>query len=264
MLNLTLRRDPVSWKARLTTAGALLILAVPVAGLRAQSRFYTLSGTVLDPTNRVLPDTRLILTNLASRAKHEVRTDATGRFEFVGLPPAEYRLDTSLPGFTPIKEDITIGGNAERELRLRVASLQETIMVTGRPIPPPDAAALQQREEARRRLAEFEVLAKTRCASGAANGAIGGNILAPRKILDVRPRYPDALRATGIGGTVTMDAVIGTDGIVREVKNLKGPHPDLEAAAAEAVRQWQFSGTLLNCEPIDVEMSVTVAFRAEP
>ncbi len=116
MLNLTLRRDPVSWKARLTTAGALLILAVPVAGLRAQSRFYTLSGTVLDPTNRVLPDTRLILTNLASRAKHEVRTDATGRFEFVGLPPAEYRLDTSLPGFAPLEENITIGGNAEREL----------------------------------------------------------------------------------------------------------------------------------------------------
>ncbi len=76
--------------------------------------------------------------------------------------------------------------------------------------------------------------------------------------------YPEALRAAGIGGTVTMDAVVGTDGIVREVKHLKGPHPDLEAAAAEAVRQWQFSGTLLNCEPIDVEMSVTVAFRVEP
>ena len=61
-----------------------------------------------------------------------------------------------------------------------------------------------------------------------------------------------------------MDAVIGTDGLVREVDNVHGPDPALEQAAAEAVRQWQFSTTLLNCEPIDVNMHVTTSFRIEP
>ena len=61
-----------------------------------------------------------------------------------------------------------------------------------------------------------------------------------------------------------MDAVIGTDGTVQEVRNVNGPHPDLETAAVAAVRQWQFTPTLLNCEPIDVSMKVTTTFGVEP
>ena len=61
-----------------------------------------------------------------------------------------------------------------------------------------------------------------------------------------------------------MEAVIGIDGIVRDIQNLKGPYPDLEAAAADAVRQWQFSTTLLNCEPIEVGMKVNVNFKVQP
>jgi TonB family protein len=266
MLNITHNRRPVSWAARVTTVGALLALTVPVAGLRAQFQFYSLTGAALDPTNRVLPDTRLVLTNATSHAKYEVRTDTAGRFEFVGLPPAEYTLEAILPGFASLKEDLRIGGPTERDVRLRVGSLQETITVTDRSIPvvPPDAATTQKREEARRRSAEFEQREKTRCAEGGAATLVGGRILPPAKLLNVRPVYPDHLRAAKVRGTVTMDAVIGADGIVREVKNLRGPHPDLEAAAAEAVRRWQFSTTLLNCEPIEVDMKVTTNFAVQP
>ena len=38
-------------------------------------------------------------------------------------------------------------------------------------------------------------------------------------------------------------------------------HPDLDNAAIEAVRQWQFDGTLLNCTPVEVTMNVAVDFR---
>jgi hypothetical protein len=31
-------------------------------------------------------------------------------------------------------------------------------------------------------------------------------------------------------------------------------------AAIEAVKQWEFDGTLLNCTPIEVEMTVSVGF----
>jgi outer membrane biosynthesis protein TonB len=39
-------------------------------------------------------------------------------------------------------------------------------------------------------------------------------------------------------------------------------HPDFNAAALAAVRQWRFDSTLLNCMPIEVSMTVTVNFKA--
>jgi protein TonB len=97
------------------------------------------------------------------------------------------------------------------------------------------------------------------CAAGPSTAA-GGNILPPVKIDDVRPQYPEHLRPAGVAGTVTMTATIDRQGAVRELRNLRGPHPDLETAAADAVRQWEFTATLLNCEAIEVEMAVTVNF----
>ena len=270
MLNSTLNRRPVSWPARVATVGALLTLTISVGGLRAQSQFYSLSGTALDPTNRVLPDTRVVLLNPSSQAKYEVRTDITGRFEFVGLPPAQYTHEAILPGFAVLKENITVSGNADRELRLRVGSLEETITMivsstdVSVPASEPDAATLQKRSEGRLRFLMIQQREKARCAGGGAATPVGGKILPPAKLLDVRPVYPENLRAAKVGGTVTMNAVIGTDGLVRDVQNVKGPHPDLEIAAANAVRQWQFSPTLLNCEPIEVDMKVTTSFKVQP
>lgn len=49
-------------------------------------------------------------------------------------------------------------------------------------------------------------------------------------------------RAAGIQGTVILEAVIGIDGAVREVRALR-PAPFLEAAVVEAVQQWLFTPT---------------------
>lgn len=263
MLNTRLNRHPVSLKARLATAGVLAVLTLPVAGLRSQSVFYTLSGTVLDSTDRVLPNTKLVLTKATNDAKYEIRSDASGQFEFVGLTPATYTLEAALPGFATFKMDhIIVAADVRRDLRLRVGSLQETITVrdSGAPTVAPDATVLQRREEMRRRVVELVQREEARCAAGGAASAIGGKILPPSKLVDARPIYPEHLQASKIDGTVTMDALIGIDGRVRDIRNLKGPHADLTRAAAEAVRQWQYSSTLLNCEPIEVGMNVTVNF----
>jgi TonB family protein len=61
-----------------------------------------------------------------------------------------------------------------------------------------------------------------------------------------------------------MEALIGTDGTVREVHVISSPHPDLDRAATDAVRQWEFTPTILNCTPIEVRMNVTAAFVARP
>jgi protein TonB len=80
----------------------------------------------------------------------------------------------------------------------------------------------------------------------------------------VKPVYPEAASSTHTGGVVTMEAVIGTDGTVREVRVVSSPHPDLDRAATEAVRQWEFTPTILNCTPIEVRMKVTANFVVRP
>jgi protein TonB len=54
--------------------------------------------------------------------------------------------------------------------------------------------------------------------------------------------------------------VIAENGSVRDVRVLRSI-PLLDAAAVEAVRQWRFTPTLLNGQPVPIVMTVTVAFR---
>ena len=88
----------------------------------------------------------------------------------------------------------------------------------------------------------------------------GGNIKQPRKTVDIPPTYPPIALASRIEGVVILEAVIAEDGSVRDVRVLRSI-PLLDAAAMEAVRQWRFTPTLLNGEPVPVVMTVTVAFR---
>jgi outer membrane biosynthesis protein TonB len=60
---------------------------------------------------------------------------------------------------------------------------------------------------------------------------------------------------------VKIDAVIGTDGLVSSTTVTNDALDALARAAVDAVRQWEFDPTLLNCQAVDVRLSVTVDFR---
>jgi len=63
-----------------------------------------------------------------------------------------------------------------------------------------------------------------------------------------------------VEGVVILEAVIGEDGSVRDVRLLRSV-PLLDGAAMDAIRQWRFSPTLLNGQPVPVVMTITVAFK---
>jgi len=88
---------------------------------------------------------------------------------------------------------------------------------------------------------------------------VGGLVRAPQKIKDAAPRYPAIAQAAGVQGRVILEAVISEEGAVRDVRVLRS-EPLLDDAAVEAVRQWRFTPTLLNGQPVPVVMTVTVAF----
>jgi outer membrane biosynthesis protein TonB len=55
--------------------------------------------------------------------------------------------------------------------------------------------------------------------------------------------------------------VVGRDGKVHDIRVIETPHADLGKAAVDAVGRWAFTATRLNCEPVEVAMTVVVKFE---
>ena len=88
---------------------------------------------------------------------------------------------------------------------------------------------------------------------------VGGHIKPPQKIKTVNPVYPPVAQSARVQGIVILEAVIGPRGWVEDVKVLRSV-PLLDEAAITAVRQWEYTPTLLNGVPVAVVMTVTVTF----
>lgn len=89
---------------------------------------------------------------------------------------------------------------------------------------------------------------------------VGGRVRAPRLVRQLQPEYPEIARHAGIEGDVVLEALLGADGPVKELKLVRG-HILLARAAQRAVGQWLFEPTYLNNEPVPVLLKVVVQFR---
>jgi TonB family protein len=245
MLNPRLNRDALTRRGLVTTAAALLAFTLPVAAFRAsaQQAPLPLAGAVYDPTGAVMADVELTLED-ARQVKLQATSDASGRFEFAPVGPGHYVLTASLAGFRALRHefDLRQARDWEQAITLQVGTVQETITVSARragesvPVQPARGGPLR----------------------------VGGNIRPPRKLLHVAPVYPPSMRDAGLEGLVPLEAVIGRDGSVTSVRIVSAQvHPAFVKSAVEAVRQWKFEPTLLNGEPVEVVMTVSVRFNLE-
>jgi TonB family protein len=91
---------------------------------------------------------------------------------------------------------------------------------------------------------------------------LGSTIAPPKKIKDVRPVYPREGLATQARGTVILDVTIGTDGKVKDAKVIHSV-PQLDLAALEAVRQWEYEPTRVNGALVALIMTVVVNFAIQ-
>lgn len=88
-----------------------------------------------------------------------------------------------------------------------------------------------------------------------------GNMVQESKLIHrVEPVYPEQAKSIGLQGIVKLLITINEEGFVYELKVESGP-PILVEAAIEAVKQWQYSPTLLNGEPVAAQTTVTVVFN---
>tara|TARA_Y100000031_G_scaffold134167_1_gene156480 strand:+ start:93 stop:569 length:477 start_codon:yes stop_codon:yes gene_type:complete len=91
---------------------------------------------------------------------------------------------------------------------------------------------------------------------------VGGNIKPPERVRNVNPIYPAIAQSARVQGIVIIEAVIGPDGRVTDARVLRSI-PLLDASALDAVRQWEYTPTLLNGIPVPVIMTVTVNFTLQ-
>jgi protein TonB len=78
-------------------------------------------------------------------------------------------------------------------------------------------------------------------------------------IHQVKPTYPPLARQARIQGVVVLQAVIGKDGNIQNLKVVSG-HPMLAPSALEAVKQWKYKPYFLNGEPVEVDTTINVNF----
>jgi len=88
---------------------------------------------------------------------------------------------------------------------------------------------------------------------------VGGSVQEARIERQVKPGYPPLARQARIAGEVRLEAVIGVDGTVQQLRVVSG-HPLLSGAALEAVRQWRYRATTLNGKPVEVSTVISVRF----
>ncbi len=116
---------------------------VAVLGLSAAPAFAqgggasstgSISGEVKDAQGGVLPGVTVTATSPAQIGQLTVVTNEAGVYRFPAVPPGEYRVSYELAGFqTAVREGlrITLGFNAQVNITLNVATLQETVTVSG-------------------------------------------------------------------------------------------------------------------------------------
>ena len=124
------------WSRTLLALAAAVLLAVPSAFAQGGGASSTgsISGEVKDAQGGVLPGVTVTATSPAQIGQLSAVTNEAGIYRFPAVPPGEYSLMYELAGFGPVKRDgvrITLGFNAQVNVSLAVASLNETITVSG-------------------------------------------------------------------------------------------------------------------------------------
>jgi hypothetical protein len=94
----------------------------------------SINGKVADTSGGVLPGVTVSATSPSSMGVQSSVTDSGGNYRFPSLPPGTYTVTFELPGFNTLKREniqISMGFSATINVELAVASLQETVTVTG-------------------------------------------------------------------------------------------------------------------------------------
>ena len=244
----------------LATAGmaiaCLAASAAPAIGSPLQS--------VPQPVQRVTPTEPGPLERIAVQPSLDVPAPRRAAHVAPDWPPGvagrvRYRVHLVVDASGDVAEARVVSGTAAADGAVSVASELNAVL----------AAVRQWRFEPP---AQSPMLLMTYVGTGDAEGIvmpspterrpirIGGGMRPPTKVHHVNPGYPADARNLGLSGVVILEATIDPEGAVSGVQIVRSV-TGLDEAAIAAVRQWRYTPTWLDGEPVPVIMTVTVNFQ---
>ena len=93
-------------------------------------------------------------------------------------------------------------------------------------------------------------------------GPSAGELFSPLITFKSDPAYPSELQRANVQGTVTLYAIIHSDGSVGDVRVLEGADDRLDRYAKEALARCRFEPAIKDGAPVALEAVVAIPFRA--
>lgn len=118
----------------LTLLSALVFAASAFAQGGGASSTGTIQGRVVDAQGAVLPGVAVTASSPSMLGQQTTVTSETGNYRFPAVPPGTYTVTYELTGFNTVKREgiqIALGFTANVNVELQLATLQETVTVTG-------------------------------------------------------------------------------------------------------------------------------------
>lgn len=190
------------------------------AGLSAA----TIGGSLFDANGAPVPNAKASILNADTAAKLEATTSFDGKFVFESLPAGQYILRIEKPGFPALYREFKVQDDSKVD---RGMTLGDTAQ---HPASKPDQIR------------------------------VPGDVQQGKIITKVTPVYPPSAKAAGIQGLVQLEATLSAEGVPVDVRVVSSPSDDLSQSALEAVRQWRYTPTLLNGEPVAVITDIHVNY----
>jgi hypothetical protein len=208
----------------------------------AQVIFSSATGVVTDPSGAVVPNAKVVLTDVNKGYDYATTTDASGRYLITTLLPSTYRIKVEAPGFrTSIQLGVVVdvAAHVGADIRLEIGASTQSVNVVG-------AAPILSTQDAT-------------TGQEISRDMINNLPLVDRNVLDLAFLAPGVLQAPGAGATpgtglnfstngsrtatteVLVDGVMGTISSTRGASYQVASLPNLEAVQEFKMMQNNYS-----------------------
>jgi Carboxypeptidase regulatory-like domain len=129
----------VSWgtASRVFAAITLVVACLLPTFAFAQSGTTSLRGTVLDKTGAAVTGANVVLTNTSQALERQTKSNNSGAYEFVALPPGTYVLTVEASGFRKYEQknlQLLVDSPGTADVTLDIGSTSDTVEVSAQAV----------------------------------------------------------------------------------------------------------------------------------
>jgi periplasmic protein TonB len=202
---------------------------------------------IANSPRELAPVAKLATTKPNHKALHAPsKTESASAIGAAASAPAPDAATTSRTVLPPLEVEV-VAGDTHRVIRPGSSSVRVDLQPGSPPRPTSEAPTTRDVDSA------------ANVTSNAAEHVQMSPDASALVTIPVKPNYPLLARQMKVQGSVILQALIGRDGIIQNLRVVSGPHI-LASAAQDAVRQWHFKPHLQGSEAVETQAKITVNF----